>query len=177
MNGKKTTWDTANLEIGRYVVHGTTLANFDPALDFGGGAATSGSRKLLAEQTSESGKPAGPLVTVKPDASAVIGNRLPLIEVDLSKLEGVDPASIVLRVGGFGRVVPQFDAATGRLSYQTPQRLRGDTCAVQLSFRHGGSKNNETIGWTFKIDPLADYLSPNSTEPGRNDPIEQKPES
>ncbi|HRQ90515.1 MAG TPA: polysaccharide deacetylase family protein, partial [Bacteroidia bacterium] len=177
VNGKKTTWDTANLEIGRYVVHGTTLANFDPALDFGGGAATSGSRKLLAEQTSESGKPAGPLVTVKPDASAVIGNRLPLIEVDLSKLEGVDPASIVLRVGGFGRVVPQFDAATGRLSYQTPQRLRGDTCAVQLSFRHGGSKNNETIGWTFKIDPLADYLSPNSTEPGRNDPIEQKPES
>ena len=28
VNGKKTTWDVEDMEIGRYVVHGTTLANF-----------------------------------------------------------------------------------------------------------------------------------------------------
>ena len=40
VNGKKTTWESEDMEIGRYVVHGTTLANFDPALNFGGGNLT-----------------------------------------------------------------------------------------------------------------------------------------
>lgn len=159
VNGKKTGWEEKDLEIGRYVVHGTTLANFDPALDFGGGAVTTGGRKLLAGQKAEDGTTQGPLVSVKPDANSVVGNRLPLVEVDLSKLQGVDAESIVLRISGFGRVEPAFDAATGRLSYQIPQRLRTETCAVQLSFRHAGSKENEMIGWTFRVDPLADYLS------------------
>lgn len=159
VNGKKTGWEEKDLEIGRYVVHGTTLANFDPALDFGGGAVTTGGRKLLAGQKTGDGTTQGPLVSVKPDANSVVGNRLPLVEVDLSKLQGVDAESIVLRISGFGRVEPAFDAATGRLSYQIPQRLRTETCAVQLSFRHAGSKENEMIGWTFRVDPLADYLS------------------
>jgi peptidoglycan/xylan/chitin deacetylase (PgdA/CDA1 family) len=146
VNGKKTGWEEKDLEIGRYVVHGTTLANFDPALDFGGGAVTTGGRKLLAGQKTG-------------DGTTQVGNRLPLVEVDLSKLQGVDAESIVLRISGFGRVEPAFDAATGRLSYQIPQRLRTETCAVQLSFRHAGSKENEMIGWTFRVDPLADYLS------------------
>lgn len=165
VNGKKTAWDTENLEIGRYVVHGTTLANFDPALDFGGGAVTSGGRKLLAEQKSEDGAAKGPLVTVKPEANAVIGDRMPLIEIDLSKLEGVNPDSLVLRIAGFGRVAHQFNPATGMVTYQIPQRLRLESCAVQLSFRHAGSKDNELIGWTFQIDPLTDYLSSVSTDP------------
>jgi peptidoglycan/xylan/chitin deacetylase (PgdA/CDA1 family) len=162
VNGKKTGWEEKDHEIGRYVVHGTTLANFDPALDFGGGAVTTGGRKLLAEQKADDGTTQGPLVAVKPDANSVVSNRLPLIEVDLSKLQGVDPKSIILRLSGFGRVEPAFDAATGRLSYQVPQRLRVETCAVQLSFRHAGSKDNEVIGWTFRVDPLADYLSSQS---------------
>ncbi len=177
VNGKKTTWEIEDMEIGRYVVHGTTLANFDPALDFGGGAVTTGGRRLLAEQTSADGAAAGPLVTVKPDANTVLGNRLPLIEVDLSKLQGVDPASIILRVSGFGRVAHTYDPASGRLAYQIPQRLRVETCAVQLSFRHAGSKQNESIGWTFRIDPLADYLSSEATAPGKSDPVAEKEES
>ena len=56
VNGKKTSWDTEDMEIGRYVVHGTTLANFDPALDFGGGSLTSAGRKLLAESRTETGE-------------------------------------------------------------------------------------------------------------------------
>lgn len=162
VNGKKTGWEEKDFEIGRYVVHGTTLANFDPALDFGGGTVTTGGRKLLAEQKAEDGTTRGPLVSVRPDANSVTGDRLPLVEVDLSKLRGVDPESIVLRISGFGRVEPAFDAASGRLSYQISQRLRAETCAVQLSFRHAGSKENEVVGWTFRVDPLADYLSSQS---------------
>lgn len=169
VNGKKTAWDTEDLEIGRYVVHGTTLANFDPALDFGGGAVTSGGRKLLAEQKAEDGAAMGPLVTVKPEANAVIGDRMPLIEIDLSKLQGVNPESLVLRIAGFGRVAHQFNPATGKVTYQIPQRLRLETCAVQLSFRHAGSKDNELIGWTFQIDPLADYLSSVTEAPAQTE--------
>ena len=171
VNGKKTSWDTEDMEIGRYVVHGTTLANFDPALDFGGGSLTSAGRKLLAESRTETGEEQAPLVTVNPTPNSVLGNRLPLIEIDLSKLTGVDPASIILRVTGFGKVPHQFDNATGLLTYQLPQRLRLDTCGVQLTFRHAGSADNEVIGWTFQIDPIADYLSSDVTAPGKNDPL------
>ena len=171
VNGKKTSWDTEDMEIGRYVVHGTTLANFDPALDFGGGSLTSAGRKLLAESRTETGEEQAPLVTVNPTPNSVLGNRLPLIEIDLSKLTGVDPASIILRVTGFGKVPHQFDNATGLLTYQLPQRLRLDTCCVQLTFRHAGSADNEVIGWTFQIDPIADYLSSDVTAPGKNDPL------
>lgn len=171
VNGKKTNWDDEDMTIGRYVVHGTTLANFDPALDFGGGSVTSAGRKLLAESRTETGEEQAPLVTVKPPANSVLGNRLPLIEIDLSKLTGVDPASLTLRVTGFGKVPHQFDTATGLVTYQVPQRLRLDSCGVQLTFRHAGSKENEVIGWTFQIDPIADYLSSDVTAPGKNDPL------
>lgn len=171
VNGKKTNWDDEDMTIGRYVVHGTTLANFDPALDFGGGSVTSAGRKLLAESKTETGEEQAPLVTVKPPANSVLGNRLPLIEIDLSKLTGVDPASLTLRVTGFGKVPHQFDTATGLVTYQVPQRLRLDSCGVQLTFRHAGSKENEVIGWTFQIDPIADYLSSDVTAPGKNDPL------
>jgi hypothetical protein len=171
VTGKKTTWDDDNMVIGRYVVHGTTLANFDPALDFGGGSVTSAGRKLLAESRAETGEEQAPLVTVKPAANTVLGNRLPLIEIDLSKLGGVDPESMTLRVTGFGKVPHQFDTTTGLVTYQVPQRLRLDTCGVQLTFRHAGSEENEVIGWTFQIDPIADDLSSDVTAPGKNDPL------
>ena len=171
VNGKKTTWETEDLEIGRYVVHGTTLANFDPALDFGGGNVTATGRKLLADAKAPEGEAAEPLVTVKPTPNSTIGNRLPLIEVDLSKLNGVAPDSILLRVAGFGRVPHTYNPANGLVTYQIPQRLRLDSCGVQLTFRHAGSKENEVIGWTFQINKLADYLSSDVTVPGRNDAL------
>lgn len=158
VNGKKTTWDDPDLEIGRYVVHGPTQANFEPALDFGGGAAAPAGAKLLTETTAESGDARLPLVAVRPEANSLVGDRLPLVEIDLSKLEGVDPASFVMRVSGFARVVPRYDSASGIVSYRIPQPLRKESCSVQLSFRHAGSKDPETVAWTFRIDHAARYL-------------------
>ncbi len=159
VNGKKTNWTTDDLQIGRYVVHGKTLANFDPALNFGGGNETSAGRSLLTAQVAADGTKQDALVTVFPEANATIDSRLPKIEIDFSRLEGLDPSSLVLRVSGFGRVSPTYDPATSRLSYQTPEALRSDTCTVQISFRHGGSTKVEMIAWTFRINLSADYLS------------------
>ena len=159
VNGKKTNWDTPDMEIGRYVVHGTTLANFEPALNFGSGNVTSSGRKLITESKSKDGKKEAPLVTLYPPMDSVIKTRLPKIEVDLSRLEGVQPDSISLRVAGLGRVPHTFEPTSKRVTYQIPQRLRLDSCGVQLSFRHAGNKDTESIAWNFKIDRVAEYIS------------------
>lgn len=172
VNGKKTDWECSDMEVGRYVVHGTTLANFDPALNFGGGNLTSSGRKLLTESKNEDGETVAPLVSVRPPANSVVGNRLPLIEVDLGRLEGLQADSIVMRISGFGKVSHQFDPATGIVSYQTPQRLRSEFCSVRVSFKHAGSSDYEVIGWDFKVHRLADYLSNDVTRPGSNETIE-----
>ncbi len=172
VNGKKTDWEVEDMEVGRYVVHGTTLANFDPAISFGGGNVTSTGRKLLTESKDETGEKQSPLVSVLPPANSTIGNRLPLIEVNLSKLEGVVADSISMRITGFGKVPHTFDPDTGIVSYQIPQRIRSEGCGVQVGFRHGGNTEAEIIGWNFTIDRTADYLSSDATRPGENSPIE-----
>ncbi len=159
VNGKKTDWDTPDMEIGRYVVHGTTLANFEPALNFGKGNVTTSGRKLLTESKSDSGEKQDALVTVSPLKDSVIKSRLPILEVNLSKLSGIQADSISMRVTGLGRVPHTFTPATGKVSYQIPQRLRLETCSVMVSFRHAGNKDTEIIAWNFKIDKLAEYLS------------------
>ena len=159
VNGKKTTWDTPDMEIGRYVVHGPTLANFEPALNFGQGNLTSSGRKLLTESKDESGEKQAPLITVLPLKDSVVKTRLPRIEVNLSKLEGVEPDSISMRITGLGRVPHSYNPASGLVTYQIPQRLRLPSCSVQLSFRHKGNSKGEIIAWTFKVDKLAEYLS------------------
>ncbi len=171
VNGKKTDWEVEDMEVGRYVVHGTTLANFDPAISFGGGNITSTGRKLMTASKDETGEKQSPLVTVLPPANSTIGNRLPLIEVDLSKLDGVVADSISMRITGFGKVPHAFDPDSGIVSYQIPQRLRSEECGVQLGFRHAGNTEAEIIGWNFTIDLTADYLSDETTRPGENTPL------
>jgi len=172
VNGKKTNWDVEDMEIGRYVVHGTTLANFDPALNFGGENQTTSGRRLMVETTGSDGSTNAPLVSVMPPAESIIGNRLPLIEVDLSKLPGVQPDSISMRISGFGKVPHEYDYGTGTVRYQVPQRLRLDKCSVQLSFRHANNPESEVIAWNFSLDRLADYLDAEATAPGQNAPLE-----
>lgn len=164
VNGKKTKWEDPDAELGRYVVHGRTLANFDVALDFGGGGTTSAGRKLMAESRDDSGEVQGPLITTWPAEGQVIIDRLPEIQLDVSKLEKVDPESIALRVTGLGRVSHRFDPQTGIVSYQLPQRLRSDTCGVRVSLKHAGNRDFEIIAWNFKIDRLAGYLPPEALE-------------
>lgn len=172
VNGKKTTWDVEDMEIGRYIIHGMTLANFEPALNFGSGNQTTSGRRLMTETTDSDGSTSAPLVSVMPPADSVIGNRLPLIEVDLSRLPGVQPESISMRVTGFGKVPHHYDYGTGTVRYQVPQRLRLDNCNVQLSFRHANHSDTEVISWNFTLDRLADYLDADATATGQNAPLE-----
>jgi len=176
VNPKKTGWEVEDMEVGRYIVHGTTLANFDPAISFGGGILTSTDRNLMTESKGEDGKKEAPHATVLPPANSTVGNRLPLIEVDLSKFDGIVPDSISMRITGFGKVPHTFNPKNGLVSYQIPQRLTKEICGVQLAVRHAGNDEAEIIGWTFTIDRTADYLSSDATKPGENAPLSSKTE-
>jgi len=158
VNGKKSEWDESPLEVGRYIVYGTTGANFDFALDFGGGSVASSGKKLMAETKTETGQIQGPLVSTWPAEGQSIADRLPEIQVDLSKLSGVAPDSIAVRVTGFGLVSHHYDPGSGMVSYQIPQRIRSESCGVRVSFRHSGNSDTEIIAWNFSINHMAEYL-------------------
>ncbi|MCB1228897.1 MAG: polysaccharide deacetylase family protein [Verrucomicrobiae bacterium] len=164
VNGKKTTWEDHHAKLGRYVVHGKTLANFDLALDFGGGGTTTSGRSLMTESTTEDGEVRGPLVTTWPAEGQTIIDRLPEIQMNVAGLEGFDPESVVMRVTGLGKVTHHWDADTSTVRFQIPQRLRSDTCGVKVSFKHAGKKDWEVIAWNFHIDRLAGYLPPDALD-------------
>ncbi|MCB1078511.1 MAG: hypothetical protein KDM64_11855, partial [Verrucomicrobiae bacterium] len=105
-----------------------------------------------------------PLISTWPAEGQVIIDRLPEIQMDVSKLERVDPESITVRITGLGKVSHQFDPQTGIISYRMPQRIRTDTCGVRVSLKHAGNKDWEIIAWNFKIDRLAGYLPPDALE-------------
>ena len=61
---------------------------------------------------------------VDPEAGAIINSRLPEISADLSKLEDFDPATLVMKVSGFGEVPANFSPETDKFSWQVNRRLR-----------------------------------------------------
>jgi hypothetical protein len=109
------------------------------------------------------------LVELNPPANATITDRLPVIEANLSRLGGVIPETIILRVSGFGAVPVEFDQATQVVSYHVVQRMRLDTCTATLSFRRVGADKDEVVNWQFKIDRKASYL-PQSADAAPADP-------
>ncbi len=46
---------------------------------------------------------------VTPEPGAIINSRLPAISADLAKVENLDPATLVMKVSGFGEVPANFD--------------------------------------------------------------------
>lgn len=158
VNGQKTSWETKKSEVGRYDVTTENCVNFRPALAFHGTSAVSTGRSMMQATVDDSGAEKAPLITAVPADGSVVSERMPEIQLDVSKLQGVRPESIVMRVSGFGQVPHLFDPAHGLIRYQVPQRLRLENCAVIVSFSHAGRKEAEVVSWNFKVDRKAAYL-------------------
>ncbi|HEY2572485.1 MAG TPA: hypothetical protein VGH65_00405, partial [Verrucomicrobiaceae bacterium] len=105
---------------------------------------------------------------LKPEPNSIVAERRPVIEAGLSRLGGVVPDSLMLRIGGFGAVPAEFDSVAQTVRYQIPQKLRVEECTATLAFRRADSDKEEVVSWKFKIDQKASYLPP---EP----PAEEKP--
>ena len=156
VNPAKATWESAVGLIPRYVVLGNDPndRNFKAALSFRGISDGDLGRQLLGG--GEDG--AEPLVTTYPQPNSTIAQRRPIISVDVSKLEGIDPASVSMKIAGFGTVPCTYDPRTGRISYQVVEMLRSNETHVHVSLQRQGSDKPDMISWKFFIDLVALYL-------------------
>jgi peptidoglycan/xylan/chitin deacetylase (PgdA/CDA1 family) len=167
VNGARANFDRPVSEIPRYIVHGDGDLNWSMATNFRGSEGLAKSNNLLKSVVDDEGNEVGekPVKTF-PSADEVIAERQPLIQVDLSSLEGVVVDSITMEVSGFGKVKPDFDAVSKVLSWQIPWKLRMKTTSVTVKLKRDGQTLPDLISWDFSIDRTGIYL---------NDQKEEKP--
>jgi len=96
---------------------------------------------------------------VTPEAGAIINTRLPEISADLSSVANLDPASLVMRVSGFGEVPATFTPEDRKFSWLVNRRLRQPSCQVSVTWKDTTGKAPEApLRWSFKIDRASAYL-------------------
>lgn len=151
VNPAKVTWETPMKEIHRYVIHGKVPSTFVAATSFRGIPL---GRRLLGPDNKELH------LTVAPAEGTTVDVRQPLLTADLSPVPDLDPASIMLRVAGIGRVNPEFDPETRQLRYQIPVRLRSGDCSVFLYWKRlNVPEYDAPLVWKFKVDLRASLLN------------------
>ena len=141
-----------NEVLPRYII----LGNYDKIFDF-----------AVSFRDSQTDMPAGLVeglaqelpFPVEPQPGAIINSRLPLISVDLSKAENIDPATLKMQVAGFGEVPANYASEGKIFSWQVNRRLRQPVCQVQVTWKDSEGKAVETpLKWSFQIDRDAAYL-------------------
>ena len=138
----------------RYMI----LGNYDKIFEFattfrnadGSGSQPSGAIVGLIQSTP---------YPVSPEAGAIVNTRLPEISANLSTLENIDPATLVMKVSGFGEVPASFDQASKKFAWQVNRRLRHSTHRVSVSWKDNDGKPTESpLSWSFQIDREAAYF-------------------
>ncbi len=141
-----------NEVLPRYII----LGNYDKIFDF-----------AITFRDSQTDMPAGLVeglaqelpFPVEPQPGAIISSRLPVISVDLSKAEKIDPATLKMQVAGFGEVPANYASEGKIFSWQVNRRLRQPVCQVQVTWKDTEGKAVETpLKWSFQIDRDAAYL-------------------
>jgi peptidoglycan/xylan/chitin deacetylase (PgdA/CDA1 family) len=138
----------------RYMI----LGNYDRIFEFattfreaqGGGTMPGGAIAGLVQTTPH---------PVTPEAGAIINSRTPEISVDFSELEDLEPATLVMKIAGFGEVPATFDAERKHFSWQVNRRLRQPIQQVAVTWKDRAGKPPEApLRWSFQIDLEAAYL-------------------
>lgn len=141
-----------NEVLPRYII----LGNYDKIFDF-----------ALTFRDPQTDMPAGSVAglvqelpfPVEPQPGAIINSRLPIISVDLTTAENIDPATLRMQVAGFGEVPANYASEGKIFSWQVNRRLRQPTCQVQVTWKDAAGKTTETpLKWSFQIDREAAYL-------------------
>jgi peptidoglycan/xylan/chitin deacetylase (PgdA/CDA1 family) len=146
--------DSDPKRLPRYMILGTYDRIFEIATTFreAGTATPEGTITGLVQTTP---------YPVTPEAGAVINSRLPLISVDFSTLENLNPASLTMQISGFGEVPAKFDPVTKQFAWQVNRRLRQPTCQITVNWLDtAGAKPATPLRWTFQLDRTAAYVPP-----------------
>lgn len=147
--------DLPDVTLPRYIILGNYDKIFDMAVSFREGQMTG------TPVAGPDGLPVAPATPypVAPEAGAIVNSRLPEISADLSQVPDLDPASLVMKVAGFGEVPATFIPDTGKFFWQVNRRLREPTCSVLVSWKDKAGKPLATpLRWSFKIDRESAYL-------------------
>lgn len=144
---------TPDETLPRYMILGNYDRIFEFATGFREGPAAGAAPGAIANTPQTTPYP------VVPEPGAIINSRLPLISADLTTLENYDPATLIMKVSGFGEVPAEFSPDTKKLSWQVNRRLRQPSCQVSISWKDAAGKATDTpLRWSFQIDRGAAYL-------------------
>ena len=154
VNPARVTWDMPAGRLPRYIILGNDPAdsNFRRAVSSRGTSGGDPAKALLGGPEGEA------LVSTTPKPDATVAERQPLIEVDVTKLTGINPASVVMKIAGLGTVPAVYDATAGKISYQMREALRSNECQVYLTFKRAGEPKPDAVNWRFAVDLVAHYL-------------------
>ncbi|MEM7384406.1 MAG: polysaccharide deacetylase family protein, partial [Verrucomicrobiota bacterium] len=156
VNGQMVGWQAKPMEMGRFIVHGENPFNFNLAMRYlTRGRKLAEGRNLVNVSDEDTGKA---LVQVRPAEGDKVVERNPVIEADLSGLTEIEVEGVEMEISGLGRVEPDFDLETGKLSYQPTQRLRLPDYRVLVKLKVKGQKKSDFLRWGFAIDPMPFYL-------------------
>ncbi len=138
----------------RYII----LGNYDPIFEL----ATTFREDQVDTKSAVAGTPEIVQTTphpVTPEAGAIINSRLPLISADLTNVENLNPATLSMKVSGFGEVPAIYSPETHKISWQVNRRLRQPSCLVVITWKDNAGKAPEApLRWSFQIDREAAYL-------------------
>jgi peptidoglycan/xylan/chitin deacetylase (PgdA/CDA1 family) len=154
--GKRAAFDTADLEVGRFIIHGKDDRNYRYALAFKGMKAMGTGALAAAMADGAEGKRIP--VSIWPKENDIIQSRTPAIVIDVSSLGAIERESITLDISGYGRVPVEFDAAAGIITHQVVEPLRNDSCQVSLKLKRQGQTEMDSLTWAFQVDRTALYL-------------------
>ena len=144
--GQRLSHGSAPDQLGRYAIESMHPKIFEDAIKMvggGGGGGEAGGPYVTA--------PAASSMITQPQDNEVVTDPLPTIKANLATLGAVDPASVEMRLSGFGPVPAKYDAATKNIEYKVTQKLREPSYSVFISAKVGGVKKE--VKWTFTFDP------------------------
>ncbi len=129
--------------LGRYMIEGNKPQVFTAALSAFGSSEGSAAPIQLASSS----------MMTQPMQDETISNPKPTIKANLATLGQIDPASVEMRLSGFGQVAARFDPATKLLTYQVGEKLHDNSYTVIVTAKQDGK--TVSTHWTFNYDPNA----------------------
>jgi hypothetical protein len=133
-------------QLGRYAIESTHPDVFKAALNFGANGEPASGPAASAQLASAS-------MVTQPMNDEHISDSKPTIKANLATMGEVEPASVEMRVSGFGLVPAKYDPQTKLVSYEFTQRLVPKTYTVILSAKVKGKKVETK--WNFTVDTNA----------------------